>query len=152
MNHERFCHGILVIFSFSVAVYYCAVYSAIQPLKAASVLNKISKQLSRSSPVAEGPRDTQCCMKFLFTRTKFLSPYATVYSIYCTTRLHRRRKGSVVGGHHGDCGARAYNGGLGAESPAGSRGRAPGHGVWGGLRPLKLKAFWSLDVQRSRQI
>jgi len=30
--------------------------------------------------------------------------------------LHRRRKGSVVGGgHHGECGARAYNGGLGAE-------------------------------------
>ena len=23
---------------------------------------------------------------------------------------HRRRKGSVVGGHHGECGARAYNG------------------------------------------
>jgi len=29
----------------------------------------------------------------------------------------------VVGGHHGECGARAYNGGLGAEPPAGSRGR-----------------------------
>ena len=27
---------------------------------------------------------------------------------------HRRRKGSVVGGHHGECGARAYNGGPGA--------------------------------------
>ena len=39
---------------------------------------------------------------------------------------HRRRKGSVVGGgHHGECGARAYNGGVGAEPPAGSRGRAP---------------------------
>ena len=37
---------------------------------------------------------------------------------------HRRRKGSVVGGHHGECGARAYNGGLGAEPPAGSRGRS----------------------------
>ena len=23
---------------------------------------------------------------------------------------HRRRKGSVVGGHHGECGARAYKG------------------------------------------
>ena len=34
---------------------------------------------------------------------------------------HRRPKGSVVGGHHGECGARAYNGGLGAEPPAGSR-------------------------------
>ena len=35
---------------------------------------------------------------------------------------------SVVGGHHGKCGARAYNGGLGAEPPAGSRDRAPGQG------------------------
>ena len=42
--------------------------------------------------------------------------------------LHRRRKRSVVGGHHGECGARAYNGGMGAEPPAGSRGRAPGQG------------------------
>ena len=39
-----------------------------------------------------------------------------------------RRKGLMVGGHHGECGARAYNGGLGAEPPAGSRGRAPGQG------------------------
>ena len=29
--------------------------------------------------------------------------------------FHRRRKGPVVGGHHGECGARAYNGNLGAE-------------------------------------
>ena len=42
---------------------------------------------------------------------------------------HRRRNGSAVGGHHGECGARAYNGGLGAEPPAGSRGRASGPGV-----------------------
>ena len=34
--------------------------------------------------------------------------------------------------------AQAYNGGLGAEPPAGSRGRAPGQG---GKAPLKLKAF-----------
>jgi len=40
--------------------------------------------------------------------------------------VHRRRKGSVVGGHHGECGAPAYKGGLGAEPPARSRGRAPG--------------------------
>jgi len=39
------------------------------------------------------------------------------------------RKGSVVGGHHGECGARAYNGGLGAEPPAGSRDRTPGQGA-----------------------
>ena len=56
------------------------------------------------------------------------------------------------GGHHGECGARAYNGGLGAEPPAGSRGRAPGQGVRGGEAHLKLKAFCSLDVQWSRQI
>jgi len=44
--------------------------------------------------------------------------------------MHRRREGSAVGGgHHDECGARAYNEGLGAESPARSRGRAPGQGV-----------------------
>ena len=48
---------------------------------------------------------------------------------------HRRRKGSVVGGHLGECGARAYNGGLGAEPPAGSRGRAPGQEVRGAKPP-----------------
>jgi len=31
--------------------------------------------------------------------------------------------------------ARAYNGGLGALPPAGSRGRAPGQGVWGQSPP-----------------
>jgi len=35
-------------------------------------------------------------------------------------------------------GARAYNEGLGAEPPAGSRGRAPGQG---GKAPLKLIDF-----------
>ena len=34
--------------------------------------------------------------------------------------------GQWLGGHHGECGARAYNWGLGAEPPAGSRDRAPG--------------------------
>ena len=63
---------------------------------------------------------------------------------------HRRRKGSVVGGHHGEWGS-------GARAPSGdnwTRGRAPGpwSGGEGGEAPLKLKAFWSLDVQRSRQI
>jgi len=39
-------------------------------------------------------------------------------------------------------GARAYNGVLGAEPPAGSRGRAPGQDrAQGGEAPLKLKAF-----------
>ena len=37
-------------------------------------------------------------------------------------------------------GAQAYNGGLGAEPPAGSRGRAP---VQEGEAPLKLKAFFT---------
>jgi len=32
-------------------------------------------------------------------------------------------------------GARAYNGGLGAEPPAGSRGRAPGQGIRGAKPP-----------------
>jgi len=66
---------------------------------------------------------------------------------------HRRRKGSVVGEHNGSCRARAYNEGLGAEPPAGSRDKAPGQGVRRqSPPPLKLKASWSLDVQRSRQI
>ena len=38
-------------------------------------------------------------------------------------------RGQWLGGHHDECGARAYNGGLGAEPPAGSRGRAPGQGA-----------------------
>ena len=54
-------------------------------------------------------------------------------------------------GPHSERGARGYNGGLGAEPPAGSRGRAPGQGS-GGEAPLKLKAFWPSDVQRTQQI
>ena len=50
-----------------------------------------------------------------------------------------------------ECGARAYNGGLGAEPPVGHRAEPLVRGS-GGFAPLKLKAFWSLDVQRSRQI
>jgi len=46
---------------------------------------------------------------------------------------HRRRKMSVVGGHHGECGARAYNGSLGRRASSGVQGQ-------------------SLNVQRSRQI
>jgi len=41
----------------------------------------------------------------------------------------------VVWGHHGECEARAYNGGLGAEPQAESRGRAPGQGVRGAKPP-----------------
>ena len=46
-----------------------------------------------------------------------------------SVRLIGGGKGQWLGGHHGECGARAYNGGLGAEPPVGSRGRAPGHAV-----------------------
>ena len=38
-------------------------------------------------------------------------------------------------GAHGERGTRAYNGGLGAEPPAGSRGRAPGQEVRGRSPP-----------------
>ena len=48
--------------------------------------------------------------------------YARLLIVKAVTRIyfrgcwgHRRRKESVVGGHHGKCGARAYNGGPGAE-------------------------------------
>ena len=43
--------------------------------------------------------------------------------------------GQWLGRHHGECGARTYNGGLRAEPPAGSRGRAPGQEVRGGEAP-----------------
>ena len=75
---------------------------------------------------------------------RLLQPATLLYSI-------GGGRGQLLGGHHGACGARAYNGSLGVEPPAGSRGRAPGQGVRR-RSPLKLKAFWSLDVQRSRQI
>jgi len=42
---------------------------------------------------------------------------------------------SIWGGAHGERGARAYNGGLGAQPPAESRGRAPGQGVRGQSPP-----------------
>jgi len=61
----------------------------------------------------------------------------------------RPQEGVSGWGDHGECGARTYNGGLGSEPPAGSRGRVPGQG---GEAPQQLKAFWSLDVQRSQQI
>ena len=41
----------------------------------------------------------------------------------------------MVGGHHGECGARVCNGSMEAEPPVGSRGRAPGQGVRGLRRP-----------------
>jgi len=50
-------------------------------------------------------------------------------------------KGSGVGEHHGEGGARAYKGGRGSEPPAGSRGRAPGQGVRGAKTPWSWKHF-----------
>ena len=54
-------------------------------------------------------------------------------------------RGVYAGFHFGrgwmaSAGAQAYNGGLGAVPPAGSRGRTPG-GDQGGKAPLKLKAI-----------
>ena len=48
------------------------------------------------------------------------------------------------GGNHGEA---SLNGGLGAEPPAGSRGRAPGGGS-GGEAPLKLKAFCTFYTKK----
>jgi len=50
----------------------------------------------------------------------------------------RRIQELSKGGRMASPGARAYNGGLGAEPPAGPRGRAPGQGVRG-QSPLMLK-------------
>jgi len=64
---------------------------------------------------------------------------------------YRRRKGSVVG----DTMASAEHEpttGVWGQSPQRGPGAEPLVRGSGGLRPLKLKAFWSLDVQRSRQI
>jgi len=58
-------------------------------------------------------------------------PWCSVptFRAYCKENfgLHRWR--------HGERGARAYNGGLGAEPPAGSRGIAPGQGFRGQSPP-----------------
>ena len=70
---------------------------------------------------------------------------ATLYSIGADFRFEVPGQSSVgligggrgqwLGGAHGECGARAYIGCLGAEPPAGSRGRAPGQGVRGAKPP-----------------
>ena len=49
--------NILVTVSLSISLYYCIVYSAIQPLKAASVLNKISCRLSDVDAKTNGDTD-----------------------------------------------------------------------------------------------
>jgi len=42
--------------------------------------------------------------------------------------------------------------GVGGRARSGVQGQSPWSGGQGGEAPLKLKAFWSLDVQRSLQI
>ena len=58
------------------------------------------------------------------------------------------------GPSHGERGARAYNGDLGAEPPAGSRAEPllGGQESGGKAPPLKLKAFQTLDVEKRQQI
>ena len=46
--------------------------------------------------------------------------------------------GGAIAPGMANTGARAYNGGLGVEPPAGSRGRAPGQGVRGKVLKLSL--------------
>jgi len=50
--------------------------------------------------------------------------------------------GRAIGGPSGERGARAYNGGLGAEPPAGVQGQSP----------LKLKSFQLLSVSQISKI
>ena len=70
-----------------------------------------------------------------------LLTFTLLHSIQHVKVSHWRIQTFNLGGPHGERGARAYNGGLEAEPPAGSRGRAAGQGVRGGEAPLKLKAF-----------
>jgi len=80
--------------------------------------------------------EVACCRALFVIYLSSWSDQLTDYITWSSLDMHdhRRRKGSVQsvvgGGHHGECGARAYNGGLGAEPPLGSRGRAPGEALW----------------------
>ena len=64
---------------------------------------------------------------------------------------HRRRKGSVVGGTMASA-EHKHIMGVWGHSPQRCPEAEPLVTGSGGQSPLKLKAFWSLDVQRSRQI
>ena len=68
------------------------------------------------------------------------------YSYAKQTSLNQGRGQSIMFGGAwapgmASAGARAYIGGLGAEPPAGSRGRAPGQGVRGAKPPWSWKPF-----------
>jgi len=62
--------------------------------------------------------------------------------------IHRRRKGSVVGGTVASAEHEPITGVWG-QSPQRGPGAEPLVRGSGGRSPLKLKAFWPLDVQRS---
>ena len=78
-----------------------------------------------------------CCMtnhaeQFVQICRLFLSYDRHTHKL--TRSVHRRSLVLAFGGGGGAMAstvARAYNEGLGAVPPAGSRGRAPGQGVWG---------------------
>jgi len=64
---------------------------------------------------------------------------------------HRQWKGSVVGGTMASAEHEPITGVWG-RAPSGVQGQSRWSGDQGGEAPLKLKAFWSLGAQRSRQI
>ena len=68
---------------------------------------------------------------------------------------HGQRKGSVVGGGTMASAEHKPITGVWGQSPQrgpGAQALVKGSGGDNNEAPLKLKAFWSLDVQRSRQI
>jgi len=65
---------------------------------------------------------------------------------------HRQRKGSVVGGGTMASAEHESVTGVWRQSPRWGPGAEPLVRGSGRFAALKLKAFWSLDVQRSRQI
>jgi len=65
-----------------------------------------------------------------------------VVKVIKASSVHWRIQNFILGAH-GERGARAYNGGLRAEPPAGSRGRAPGQGVKG-RRPPEAESILAL--------
>ena len=100
--------------------------------------------------------------KLLFTQTGL--GYASLNEPDTLSRCnHRRRKGSVIGGHHGECGARAYNGGLG-QSPQrgpgtqplirGSGGRSPpeAESLLAFQRPITAKKITSITVSSKLRV
>jgi len=66
-------------------------------------------------------------------------------------QTHRRRKWSVVGGTMASAEHEPITGVWG-QSPQRGPGAEPLVRGQGGKAPLKVKAFWPLNVQRSRQI